>query len=74
VFIVVDLGKLPNLNALWLGNFCGLNRLSRECLLELNLEISPIHVLKICRVVESVFIEFLGHLSGLNNFYHCLQS
>jgi len=63
VFIVVDLGKLPNLNPLWLEKFYGLNRLSRGCLLEVNLEISLVHVLKICRVVRSVFIEFLGLLS-----------
>jgi hypothetical protein len=71
VFIVVDLGKLSNLNPLWLGKFCGLNRLFRECLLEVILEISLVHVLKVCQVMQSVFIEFLGHLSGLNNFCHC---
>jgi hypothetical protein len=70
VFIVVDLGNMLNLNPLILVKICELNRLSRGSLLEVNIEINYVHILKTVRLCN-VFIEFLGYLSGLNNFCHC---
>jgi hypothetical protein len=58
VFIVVDLGNMLNLNPLILVKICELNRLSRGRLLEVNLEINFVHVLKtirLCNMCSSNF-------------------
>jgi hypothetical protein len=58
VFIVVDLGKMIKLNPLILVKICELNRMSRERLLEVNLEINRVHVpktIRLCSLCSSNF-------------------
>ena len=58
MFIVVDLGNLLKLNPLILVKICGLNRLSRGCLLVVNLKINRIHVLKTVRLCSLCSLNF----------------
>ena len=74
MFAVVDLGEMPNNNPLLSSMFHGSNHLIGKGLVGVIPEIDLIHVLNFCQTEQFQFIVILGHLSGLNKFYHCGQS
>jgi hypothetical protein len=74
VLAVVDLGEMPNPNPLLRSKFHGSNHLVENGLAGVIPEIHLAHVLDFCQTEQFLFIAILGHLYGINKFYHCGQS